>query len=189
MLNGAPVEELEIIAPGPGYDPLRSTYSIWIETWLNYLGFDAEANPTDFNALVAAAYPCPPELDAECTPDFDMYILGWSLGNPAFPTYHESFFHSKNDHAVNRGDNAPGYSNPEFDALIDSYSQAQSEEEAYDLMWQAEAILAEDKPYILLFDTGILEFYRHTNVQFPFTETLSGLQFLSGSQGLVTSAR
>ena len=51
-LNGAPVEELEILAPGPGYDPLRATYSIWIETWLNQLGFQAEANPTDFNAIV-----------------------------------------------------------------------------------------------------------------------------------------
>ncbi|HKX74887.1 MAG TPA: ABC transporter substrate-binding protein [Acidimicrobiia bacterium] len=190
LLNGNPVETLEIIAPGPGYDPLRSTYSIWIETWLNYLGFDAEANPTDFNALVAAAYPCPPEPDAECNPDFDMYILGWSLGNPAFPTYHEAFFHSKNDHAgTSRGDNAPGYNNPEFDALSDAFSAAQSEEEAFDLMWQMEEILAQDKPYVLLFDTGILEFYRQGNVNFPFTQTLSGLQFLNGMQGLVTSAR
>jgi ABC-type transport system substrate-binding protein len=190
LLNGNPVEQLEIIAPGPGYDPLRSTYSIWIETWLNYLGFDAEANPTDFNALVAAAYPCPPEPEAECNPDFDMYILGWSLGNPAFPTYHEAFFHSKNDHAgPSRGDNAPGYNNPEFDALSDAYNQAQTEEEAYDLMWQMEEILAQDKPYVLLFDTGILEFYRQANVNFPFTDTLSGLQFIRGQQGTVTAAR
>ncbi len=57
--NGTPVPPLEILAPGPGYDPLRATYSIWIETWLNQLGFEAQANPTDFNALIAAVTPVP----------------------------------------------------------------------------------------------------------------------------------
>jgi ABC-type transport system substrate-binding protein len=184
-LNGNSIPELEIIAPGPGYDPLRATYSIWIETWLNQLGFDAEANPTDFNALVDRVY----GIQEDGTLAFDMYILGWSLGSPAFPTYHESFFASKNDTLVNEGDNAPGFSNAEVDALIEEYNVAQSEEEAYDIMWQIERILAAEKPYVLLFDTGILEFYRQTNVAFPFTQTLSGLQFQSGMQGTVTSAR
>ncbi len=50
-----------------------------------------------------------------------------------------------------------------------------------------ERIIARDKPHIPLFDTGILEFYNN-RVQYPFTETLSGLQFLSGQQGAVTLA-
>src|SRR5688572_25407360 len=104
MYNGVPVRPLEILAPGPGYDPLRATYSIWIETWLNQLGFEAEANPTDFNALVAAVSP-----SAENTADFDMFILGWSLGNPAFPDYHKAFFHGSNDMLVNAGSNRGGY--------------------------------------------------------------------------------
>ncbi|HSL26489.1 MAG TPA: ABC transporter substrate-binding protein [Acidimicrobiia bacterium] len=184
-LNGAPVDQIEILAPGPGYDPLRATYSIWIETWLNQLGFDAEANPTDFNAIVDKVYT--PTESGEL--DFDMFILGWSLGNPALPTYHGSFFYGPNDTLLNEGNNAPGFHNDEFDALVDQFNAAQSEEEAYDLIWQMEDILAREKPYILLFDTGILEFYRQANVNFPFTSTLSGLQFISGSQGLVTAAK
>ena len=185
LLNGNPVPELEVIAPGPGYDPLRATYSVWIETWLNQLGFDAEANPTDFNALVDRVY----GIQEDGTLAFDMYLLGWSLGNPALPTYHESFFASKNDTLVNEGDNAPGFANADFDALVEQFNAAQTEEEAYEIMWQMEEILAAELPYILLFDTGILEFYRQANVNFPFTQTLSGLQFLSGQQGTVTGAR
>jgi ABC-type transport system substrate-binding protein len=173
------------MAPGPGYDPLRATYSIWIETWLNQLGFEAEANPTDFNAIVDAVY----TPTAENTLDFDMFILGWSLGNPALPTYHSAFWYGPNDTLLNGGDNAPGFHNDAYDALVEQFLAAQTEEEAYDLMWQMEEILADEKPYILLFDTGILEFYRQANVNFPFTETLSGLQFLSGMQGNVQSAK
>jgi len=185
LLNGNPIPELEVIAPGPGYDPFRATYSVWIETWLNQLGFAAEANPTDFNALVDRVY----GVQEDGTLAFDMYLLGWSLGNPALPTYHESFFASKNDTLVNEGDNAPGFANADFDALVEQFNAALTEEEAYDIMWQMEEILAAELPYILLFDTGILEFYRQANVNFPFTETLSGLQFLSGQQGTVTAAR
>jgi ABC-type transport system substrate-binding protein len=185
LLNGNPIPELEVIAPGPGYDPLRATYSVWIETWLNQLGFEAEANPTDFNALVDRVY----GVQEDGTLGFDMYLLGWSLGNPALPTYHESFFASKNDTLVNEGDNAPGFANADFDALVEQFNTAQTEEELYDIMWQMEEILADELPYILLFDTGILEFYRQANVNFPFTQTLSGLQFLSGQQGTVTGAR
>lgn len=183
--NGAAVPPVEILAPGPGYDPLRATYSIWVETWLNQLGFIAEANPTDFNAIVDRVY-TPTESNEL---DYDMFILGWSLGNPAFPTYHESFFYGPNDTLINGGNNAPGFHSEAYDALVVQFLAAQSEEEAYDIMWQMEEILATEKPYILLFDTGILEFYRQANVHYPFTDSLSGLQFLQGQQGLVQSAK
>jgi ABC-type transport system substrate-binding protein len=184
-LNGAPVEELEILAPGPGYDPLRATYSIWIETWLNQLGFEAEANPTDFNAIVDRVY-TPTESNEL---DFDMFILGWSLGSPALPTHHVDFWYGPNDTLLNGGSNAPGFHNDAYDALVEQFNVAQTEEEAYDLIWQMEEILAVEKPYVLLFDTGILEFYRQSNVTFPFTQTISGLQFLQGMQGTVQAAK
>jgi len=183
--NGNAIPEVEILAPGPGYDPLRATYSIWIETWLNQLGFAAEANPTDFNTIVDRVY----TPTADNTLDYDMFILGWSLGNPSFPTYHEAFFYGPHDTLIDGGSNAPGFHNDAYDALVVQFLAAQSEEEAYDLMWQMEEILATEKPYILLFDTGILEFYRQANVHYPFTDSLSGLQFLQGQQGLVSSAK
>ncbi len=182
MPDGTAVPDLEILAPGPAYDPLRATYSIWIEKWLNDLGFPASANPTDFNAIVDAVFPTG-------VPEFDMYILGWSLGNPAAPDYYEAFFHSRFIIEDSGGNNNMGYSNPEFDALADQLKAAQTEEEAKDLIWQLEVILDQDLPYIVLFDTGILEFYRNTAVNVPFTDTLSGLQFLNGLPGVATSAR
>jgi ABC-type transport system substrate-binding protein len=167
MLNGETVQHLEILSPGPGYDPLRATYSSLIANWLNELGFDAEAIHTDFNVLVNAVY-VPTEAGDL---DYDMFLLGWSLGNPAFPTYHESFFAGKNDTLVNDGNNSPGFNDPDFNALVEEFNQAQTQAEAKTIMWQMERILFEKKPYILLFDTGILEAYRSASTLRPFTRT------------------
>lgn len=184
-LNGQTLPELEILAPGPGYDPLRATYSVWIETWLNQLGFEAEANPTDFNAIVDRVYT--PTDAGEL--DFDMYILGWSLGSPALPTYHKSFWSSTSDAITAGGNNNTGFDNPEFEALVQEFDAATELDQAKSIMWEMERILAKEKPYILLFDTGILEFYRQASINYPFTSTLSGLQFLQGLQGLVSVAQ
>ena len=136
--------------------------------------------PTEFNTIIERVYV--PNDAGELT--FDMFILGWSLGNPALPTFHESFFSSRNLTVVNDGNNNTGFDDPDFEVLVDELNAAQTEEEAYDIIWQMEQILAEKKPYIVLFDTGILEFYNN-RVLYPFTDTLSGLQFLNGLQGTV----
>lgn len=185
-LNGAPVDRIEILAPGPGYDPLRATYSLIIAQALKDLGFDAEARPTDFGIIVNKVF----TPTAEGTLDFQMYILGYSLGNPALPTYHEAFWAGKNDTlGPNNGDNATGYNSPEFNALVEQFNQALTTEDAYDIMWQMEDVFFQDKPFILLFDTGIIEAYRSASVNFPFTDTLSGLQFGNGFSGLVTASQ
>ena len=186
MYDGATVGHIEILAPGPGYDPLRATYSLIIAQSLQDLGFDARALPTDFGVIVDKVF----TPTAEGTLDFQMYILGYSLGNPALPTYHEAFWAGKNDTlGPNYGDNATGYNNPEFNALIEEFNQAQTTEDAFDIMWQLEDIFFVDKPFILLFDTGIIEAYRSASITFPFTDTLSGLQFGNGFSGLVTAAQ
>lgn len=180
MPNGERVPELELLAPGPGYDPLRSTYSVWVEQWANDLGIPLTAVPTNFNVIVDEVFP--PSGD----PNFDMYMLGWSLGNPAFPTYYESFWHSRQI----GGNNPMGFENAEFDAAADAFLASTSEEEAYDILWnQMEPILHEELPYIVLFDTPILEFYRSESVSYPFTETLGGLQFGNGYSSVVRSAQ
>ena len=184
MLDGTPVQELTILSPGPGYDPLRATYSLIIAQALKDLGFNATAYPTDFNVLVNAVF----VPDDEGNLDFDMFLLGWSLGNPALPTYHESFWAGKNDTLVNDGNNNTGFNDPEFNQLVEDFNAAQTFEEAFDIMWQMEDILFEKKPYIVLFDTGILEAYRSASVNFPFTDTLSGLQFGNGFPGVVAAA-
>jgi ABC-type transport system substrate-binding protein len=177
--DGVKLIEQEILAPPASYDPLRATASLWIEGWMEQLGIPARANPTDFGAIVDAIWP-----GVGTTPTFDTYILGWSLGNPALPSFQESFFHSRNLAEVNDGGNSTGYSDPEFDALADGLLKATSEEAAYDMIWKMERKIAETLPYVILFDSPIIEFY-NKEVLFPFVDTLSGLQFQTGFQDTV----
>ncbi|MDX1659520.1 MAG: hypothetical protein R3343_11920, partial [Nitriliruptorales bacterium] len=176
MPNGTAVPALELLAPGPGYDPLRSTYSVWIQQWAEQLGIPLTAKPTNFNVIVEEVFVADP-------PTFDMYILGWSLGNPAFPDYYESFW------ATSGGSNVMAFSNEEYDAAVQEFLSATTKDEAFDVVWnKLEPILAEELPYIYLFDTPILEFYRSESVSYPFTTTLGGLQFSVGLKGAVRSA-
>lgn len=177
--EGNLVEEQEILAPGQAYDPLRATASLWIEGWMEQLGIPARANPTDFNTIVAQVWPGVGEEIG-----FDTYILGWSLGNPALPTFYESFFHSRNLAEVNDGNNSHGLQDEEVDALADAVNAAQTEEEAIEAISAVEAALAEKLPYVVLFDTPITEFYS-SDLAYPFTQTLSGLQFQIGLPGAV----
>jgi len=183
MPNGRPVPTLEILAPPAGYDPLRATYAIWIERWARELGIPARANPTGFNIIVDKVFTTPPDK-----PTFDMYILGWSLGNPAMPTFYESFWHSRHDTATTGGNNAPGFRNARYDRLADRFLAARDEGEAKQIVWQMEEILAEELPYVVLFDTPILEFYRTASLNYPFDKTLGGIQFLNAMPGLVQAA-
>ena len=106
MPNGEAMPPMEVLSPSPGYDPLRSTFAIWIERWLNEVGIPLRANLTGFNVIVDKVFN---------QQDFDMWILGWGLS--AFPDYLEAFFHSR--HSGLEGHNAGGYNNPEFDRLAD----------------------------------------------------------------------
>lgn len=172
MPNGEPMPNLNLLAPAATYDPLRATYSVWIEQFGNTLGIPINANPTDFNTIVDQVFP-----SGEGTvPDFDMYILGWSLD--IYPDFYEAFFHSRNHTEKNQGSNNTGYANDEFDAKADQLLSATTEEEAKTLVWDMERILDQDLPYIVLFDTGILEFFRNESVTYPITQSLSGLQYL-----------
>ncbi len=172
MPNGEPMPEMEVMAPSPGYDPLRSTFAIWIERWLNEVGIPVRANLTGFNVIVDKVFN---------QQDFDMWILGWGLS--AFPDYLESFFHSR--HSELEGHNPGGYSNPEFDRLADELLAETDLEAAKQQVFKMQSFLAEDLPYVVLFDTPIVETYRSERVEFPYTETWGGLQNTGGMPSLV----
>jgi peptide/nickel transport system substrate-binding protein len=167
MPNGQPVPELEILAPSAGYDPLRSTFAIWTERWLNEIGIPARANLTGFNLISEKVF------DQQ---EVDMWIFGWSL--PLFPDYLEAFFHSRKSDLTEH--NAGGYSNPEFDKLADGLLAETDLEEARQKVFQMQEFLAEDLPYVVLFNTPILEAYRSDRLGFPYIETLGGLQNAAG---------
>jgi peptide/nickel transport system substrate-binding protein len=179
-LDGEPVGQLELITPTASYDPLRAAFASYISGVAQEMGIDLVAIPTDFTKIVADVFTL--NDDNEYTSPFDMFILGYSLGNAAFPTFHCSFFCTGGD------SNNTQYSNEDYDAFAAAFDEAQAEEEAFEAMWEMERLIARDKPHVPLFDTGILEFYNN-RVQYPFTETLSGLQFLFGLQSTAAAAQ
>ena len=173
MPNGEPIPDIDLLAPSPGYDPLRSTFAIWIERWLNEVGIPLRADLTGFNLIVDKVF------DSQ---DFDMWILGWSLS--IYPDYLESFFHSR--HSGLAGHNAGGYNNPEYDALADRLLAETDVESARQLVFQMQEFLADDLPYVTLFDTPLVEAYRSDGIDFPYVESLGGLQRGDGLPTLVS---
>jgi ABC-type transport system substrate-binding protein len=172
MPNGEPMPELTILGPGPAYDPLRATFNQWISEWMRELGMPVESELTGFNTILGPVF-----IDA----DFDMYILGWSLGNVAFPDYFESFWHSRNDTATSGNNNTPGFNNAEYDAVIDEFMATADLERARELIFEAQMILADQRPYICLFYKQTIDLASR-NVQFPYTEVLGGIEFWEGFQ-------
>ena len=167
---------MTLIAPSAGYDPLRSTFAIWVERWANEAGIPLKAELIGFNDLLTRVYE-DPDYDKK----LDMYILGWSLG--IFPSNLNSFHHSR---FSGLGDNNPGgFSNPEYDKLSDTLLECQTTAECQKIAFQLQEMLGTQLPYITLFDTGIVEPYR-TTLKYPYTETLSGLQFISGLANAVS---
>jgi len=172
MPNGEPMPAMDIVARSPGYDPLRSTFAIWIERWLNEVGIPVRADLTGFNLIVDKVF---------TRQDFDMWILGWKL--TTYPDYLESFFHSR--HSGLEGHNPGGYNNPEFDRLADQLLAETDLETARQQVFEMQVFLAEDLPYVVLFDTPLVEAYRSDRIDYPYTHSLGGLQNAAGLTTLV----
>ena len=172
MPNGEAMPELTILGPGPAYDPLRATFNQWISEWARELGMPVKSELTGFNTILGPVF-----VEA----NFDMYILGWSLGNPAFPDYYESFWHSRNDTAISGNFNTPGMHDDEFDTLVDEFMSATDMEKAKELVFDMQEMLAEKRPYICLFYKQVNDVARD-NLVFPYTEVLSGITDLAGMQ-------
>ncbi len=171
MPNGTLVPELSILAPGPGYDPFRATFAIWMEQWLNDLGVPVVAEPTDFNAIVSAVFPPQTEESAQ---SWDMYMLGWGGGDVSLPgTSQVAFFHSREDAVTGGGFNTPGYMSERFDAAADAFESATDVATAAELTKEMDLILAEELPYVVLFRTPIIEAFRGS-VQFPAQVIMGG---------------
>ncbi len=178
MPDGSEIPALELIAPSAGYDPLRSTFAIWIERWLNDLGIPVRAQLVGFNVLVDRLFS---DTVAE---DLDMWILGW--GFSVFPSYLENIFHSR--HAPENedgGSNWGGYANPEFDALAFALLSETTIEGAREKVHQMQALLADDLPYVTLFTTPKVDVFRPSRVEYPYTSVLGGMAQQQGLQHVV----
>jgi ABC-type transport system substrate-binding protein len=172
MPNGEPCPELTILGPGPAYDPIRATFNQWISEWGRELGIPVQSELTGFNTILGPVF---------VNADFDMYILGWSLGNVAYPTYFEGFWHSRNDTAVSGNFNTPGLNDPDYDALVDEFMSTTDLDRARELVFEMQIYLADVRPYIPLFYKQVNDVARD-NIIFPYTEVLSGITDASGFQ-------
>jgi len=172
MANGEPMPEMTILGPSATYDPLRATFNQWISEWMRDAGMPVESELTGFNAMLGPVFQ---EVD------FDMYILAWSLGDPSFPGYYESFWHCRNDTAVSGNANTPGYCNEEYDALVDEFMRTTDVDHAQELVYEMQVKLAEDRPYIPLFHKKVIDLARN-NIRFPYTDVLGGIVGMAGFQ-------
>ena len=66
-------------------------------------------------------------------------------------------------------------------ALIDEFMSTSDLDRARELIFEAQLILAEDRPYITLFYKQTIDLARD-NLFFPYTESLGGLEYASGLQ-------
>ena len=80
-----------------------------------------------------------------------MYVLGWTLGNPALPEYHRWLF------AGDGAANSTGYANADFEASLDRFERAAAPDEARDALWGMERVVARDLPYLVLYHPNLIE--------------------------------
>ncbi len=175
MIDGQVPAPLTILSPGDEYDPDRPEYAARIESVLDALGFDVRPVITDFDTVVDLAFT--PGSDGAL--HYDMYLLGWTLGNPSLPTYYRSFF------GPGATSNTTGYESAEFASVLADYEKASEGAEAKRALWDMEKILAEDLPYLVLYHPEIAEAYRSDRVGYDFDSALGGIQGrLGGLDGL-----
>lgn len=165
-IDGIVPQPVTVLTPGEEYDPSRVDYVEEIADVLGVLGFDARPVVTDFDTVVDLVF-TPGEGGAH---EYDMYVLGWTLGDPALPRHYEALF---GEGGVL---NNTGYGSKRFASALEAYQGAFSHQDAKSALWEMEAILAQDLPYLPLYTTQIIEAYRSDRVEFDDTVGLGGWQ-------------
>jgi peptide/nickel transport system substrate-binding protein len=175
-IRGQAPQPLTILTPGDEYDPARPEYVARIAETLGILGFDARPVETDFDTVVDLAF----TRGDDGRRGYDMYLLGWTLGNPTLPGFYRPFFAA--DGEMNNTD----YQSQEFVRSLAAYEAAVTVEQAKEALWQMEKTLANDLPYLVLYTNRLTEIYRSDRVVFGLDGSLGGLQARLGGIGDVT---
>jgi peptide/nickel transport system substrate-binding protein len=157
---------LTILTPGDEYDPARQDYTQRIEATLELLGFDVRPVVTDFDTVVDLAFT---ENEAG-ERQYDMYVLGWTLGSSVLPDYYRWLF------AADGAANSTGYSDEDFGGQLARYEEAADPAQAKAALWGMEQALAEDLPYLVLYHPVIVEGYRSDRIRFDQSSVLGGIQ-------------
>ena len=175
MPDGEYVPELLLLAPSPGYDPLRATAGVLIEQWAGMIGFPIRAKLTNFNNILNET------LGGGA--NYDMVIAGWGLTQ--FPDHMCDFF------LVEFGTETfafTGYSSDRLLELCTEFKSTSDLDRAQELGYEMQTILATELPYLFLFDTPVQDAYNISNIAYPYTDLLGGIENLYGMQINVHSA-
>jgi ABC-type transport system substrate-binding protein len=173
LVRGQSPAILTILTAGESYDPTRPAQAAEIATALGWFGFEVRPVETDFDTVVDLTF----TRGEDGLMHYDMYILGWTLGNPALPGFYRSLF------STGGVQNNTGYSSPRFDAELARFESAHDLQSARTALWSMESILAEELPYLLLYNTSISEAFRSDRVGFDIERALGGLQGRLGGIG------
>jgi oligopeptide transport system substrate-binding protein len=111
-----------------------------------------------------------------------MYLLGWTLGNPALPAFYRPLFASDGEM------NNTGYASKKFDKALSEFERAHTLAEAKVALWRMEGLLASDLPYLPLYTAELAEVYRSDRVSFSLGDSLGGIQGRLGGIGDVRPA-
>jgi peptide/nickel transport system substrate-binding protein len=173
MPNGKYVPELLLLAPSPGYDPLRATTGVLIEQWAGMLGFPVKAQLTNFNNILNETL--------GGGGNFDMVVSGWSLD--IFPSHLCEFFLEEYG-----GPFAfTGYAGEELTSMCVDFNVSTDLEEARQLGYKMQEILATELPYTYLFANPVQDAYNISSIDFPFTDVLDGIESIYGMPDLVNA--
>jgi len=166
QIDGIEPAPLTILTTGDVHDLWRPQYAEEIAETLGLLGFDVRPVETDFDTVVDLAF----TADAENALHYDMYLLGWTLGSPALPSYYRTLF------AADGEQNNTGYNSEMFATQLTEYESSFDIAQARKALWHMEATLAADLPYLLLYSSSITEVYRADQVAYNEEFGLGGLQ-------------
>lgn len=172
MPNGQPMPELTILGPGPEFDIVRATFNQWVSEWARELGMPVQSELTGKNAILDSVF---------VASDYDMYIFGGPLGNPAYPGYYDEFWHSGNCTFETGRMNTACFKNESYDVLVDEFLRTDDLKRAQELVYELQLILADQRPYIPLYSEKVYDFAR-ANVFFPYMDVLGGIEMQDGLQ-------
>ena len=164
--------EITILGPGPDFDIVRATFNQWVSEWARELGMPVKSELTGRNAILDSVF---------VASDYDMYIFGSALGNPAYPGYYEEFWHSRNCTFETGGRNTPCFKHDAYDALVDEFIVTGDLQTARQLVHEMQLILADQRPFIPLYSETVFDFARN-NVLFPYVDVLGGIESRDGFQ-------
>ena len=175
-IDGRGPATLTVLTAGDSYEPSRNAYAQRVAETIALLGFEVIPVVTDFDTVVDLTFTPNDEGDLQ----YDMALLGWSLGNPGLPSFYADLFRSGS------ANNNTGYASDEFDALLDLYEAANDVETAQIVLWEMERMLADDLPILPLYSSRVIEAYRSDSIVFETELGLGGIQGTSGGIQIVS---